>query len=458
MTVEIESIKALVRDVMERDFTMVPTPSGRGDRVHLEVWAHRRTGLPIGLEMGHSTMVNLWLVRSDVPMDLPLTIPRINKEPDDDGWTDADGAGANHNLIHYRQFFGRPMTRLALTSLQEAQQVLSRLTRGDVRSLVKKGPAGNTGDAFVLKINGLLHAPQGICRPATSDDWEGGMLSMPLEGQKVSSRYDNTAGRAVEPSAALYIWTHEDKAFGHGKGLTAKATAGRVSIDEGILQIELTDVRLLPHPFGFQTLGDKFESNKLLTAMGANRHLRCWHMDPEDRNFFEGLIETFGSAKAAAMAAAEAAYLTPLQRAIKEFAEEIEQAEEERKTSIVKARPGQQRFREEAMRRHNGRCVVTGFSVAAVLDAAHVIPHTGAPEFEVPENSLVLRRDIHALFDAHLIAIHPKTGAIVCCPSMAGSKYPQMLAGRVVDHKLAPESLAYQFSRFNSATKISVPQ
>lgn len=440
----VEEIKKFVLAVMARDFTLVPTPSGKGDRVHLEVWEHRRTGLPLGLEMDHSTLVNLWLVRRDVPLDLPLSIGRTDKEPDGDGWTDEDGSGANHNLKHYPQFAGKPITRLALTNVRDAEDVLSRLTRGEVRSL-----AGRSKDGFLLKINGLLHAPHGICRPVSAADWEGGTVTMPFEGGKVSSRYDMSAGPDIAPGDAVYIWTHEDKAFGHGRGLTARATAGTVAISDGMLQVELRDVRLLPNPFGFKTLGAAHDGGRLLAAMDDHRHLRCWYMAEEDRSDIDKQIETYGSAMAAAKAAAEAAYLTPLERAINEHADEIERAEEERKTAVVKARPGQQRFREEAMRRHRSRCVVTGSSVKEVLDAAHVIPHTGAAEFEVPENSLLLRRDIHALFDACLIAIHPKTGEIVCAPSLAGSSY-KSLAGRVVDHKLAPKALDYQYQRFRS--------
>ena len=453
----VDDIKNLVREVMDRDFSMVPTPSGKGDRVHLEVWEHRRTGLPVGLEMGHSTLVNLWLVRSDVPLDLPLSLRRTEKEPDGDGWTDAAGDGANHNLKHYRQFSGRPLTRVSLGGMREAEDVLSLLTRGSVRGLTTAGNGGRTGNAFVLKINGLLHAPGGICRPVAASDWEGGILSMPLQGKKISSRYDMSAGPAIETGDALYVWTHEDKSFGNGRGLTARAMAGQVSVDDETLRIELRNVQLLPHPFDFRALAGKHEGGPLLSAMDGDRRLRCWNMSEDDRAEFDKLIETFGSAMAAAKAAAEEAYLTPLERALKDQAEEIEEAEEERKTAIVKARPGQQRFREEAMRRHKNKCIMTGVSIREVLDAAHVIPHTGAPEFEVPENSLVLRRDIHALFDAHLIAIHPKSNEIVCSPSLVNTSYYKLLSGRIVDHKLAPKALHYQFQQFKLAIQTPVP-
>jgi hypothetical protein len=136
-----------------------------------------------------------------------------------------------------------------------------------------------------------------------------------------------------------------------------------------------------------------------------------------------------------------------LDRALAEGREDIKAAEEDRKTAVVKARPNQANFRANAMKRHNARCVVTRFRVTSVLEAAHVIPHTGNPAFEVPENSLILRRDIHALFDACLLAIHPKSNQILISPELTGTPY-EKLAGRTVDHQLAPEALRYQHRRF----------
>lgn len=457
MTTEVEDIKALVREVMARDFTMVPTPSGKGDRVHLEVWTHKRTSLPVGLEMGHPTLLNIWLNRADLPSDLPASIKRTDKEPDGDGWTDDANDGANHNLKHYRQFAGRQITRLGLTSLADAQKVLSALTRGEISPLAEKVRLNTGRAAFLLKINGLQHAPGGICRPKSAADWNGGTLSMALEGAKMSSRHDMTRGPAIQTGDTLYIWTHEDKSFGHGLGMTATALAGDVKTSDGQLDVVLNSVVLLPHPFDFRMIEGKAEGQNLLEAMRADRRSRCWYMTPDDRADLDRLIETHGSKRAAKIAAA-AAHLDPLEQAISENLEEIETAEHERKTAVVKARPGQQKFRDEAMRRHKNRCVVTGFAVREVLDAAHMIPHTGDPAFEVAENSLVLRRDIHALFDACLLAIDPRTNKILVSPGLAGTAYEKSLKDRVVDHKLAPASLRYQFHKFKSELLLKVAQ
>lgn len=175
-------------------------------------------------------------------------------------------------------------------------------------------------------------------------------------------------------------------------------------------------------------------------------------MTLQEEKELRDLIEEYGSAKAAAMSEAARAYLSDLDKALIDEKDEIEQAEHERKTATTKARPHQAAFRARAMERHHGRCVVTRFNVASVLEAAHVIPHTGNPAFEVPENSLILRRDIHALFDAHLIAIHPKSGKLLVSQELESSPYKK-LAGKEVPHKLAPQSLNYQFQRFQNASK-----
>lgn len=61
-------------------------------------------------------------------------------------------------------------------------------------------------------------------------------------------------------------------------------------------------------------------------------------------------------------------------------------------------RQGQPAFRLALLRAYDGKCAVTGCDVAAVLQAAHIIPYRGAATDRV-ENGLLLRSDIHDLFD-----------------------------------------------------------
>lgn len=73
----------------------------------------------------------------------------------------------------------------------------------------------------------------------------------------------------------------------------------------------------------------------------------------------------------------------------------------------VRERPGQAAFRRRLRLAYSNTCCVTGCPVAEVLDGAHIDPYLG-PDFDHAQNGLLLRRDIHTLFDSQLIGIDPK--------------------------------------------------
>ncbi|PZF75817.1 hypothetical protein DK847_16475 [Aestuariivirga litoralis] len=72
----------------------------------------------------------------------------------------------------------------------------------------------------------------------------------------------------------------------------------------------------------------------------------------------------------------------------------------------VRARRGQQRFRKGLIRRYGARCQITGCDITDLLEAAHIWPYRGDGDNH-PGNGLLLRADIHTLFDLNLIAIDP---------------------------------------------------
>lgn len=72
------------------------------------------------------------------------------------------------------------------------------------------------------------------------------------------------------------------------------------------------------------------------------------------------------------------------------------------------ARPGQQRFRSEALALWDHSCAVSGLSIDTALEAAHIVPHSSSGEMSA-RNSIILRADLHRLFDANLMAIDPDT-------------------------------------------------
>ncbi len=83
----------------------------------------------------------------------------------------------------------------------------------------------------------------------------------------------------------------------------------------------------------------------------------------------------------------------------------------------IKTRRGQLQFRAALMQAYGGACAVTGCQDEPVLEAAHIVPHAVAEEYR-PSNGLLLRADVHALFDLQLISANPGPGTIVVASNL----------------------------------------
>lgn len=87
----------------------------------------------------------------------------------------------------------------------------------------------------------------------------------------------------------------------------------------------------------------------------------------------------------------------------------------------------------------------------SVLEAAHIIPY--AEKFadrDKPENGLLLRSDLHKLFDAHLVSIDPASKKVVVAECVKSPDYLS-LRGKLVGDPLSPTSLKYHFNLFCSS-------
>jgi hypothetical protein len=86
------------------------------------------------------------------------------------------------------------------------------------------------------------------------------------------------------------------------------------------------------------------------------------------------------------------------------------------------ARRGQPEFRRKLIEAYEGRCAVTGCAERATLDAAHISPYRGKESNHVA-NGLLLRSDIHNLFDLGLLAIDPDTLTVIISPVVSEPQY-----------------------------------
>ena len=73
---------------------------------------------------------------------------------------------------------------------------------------------------------------------------------------------------------------------------------------------------------------------------------------------------------------------------------------------LVKPRLGQRAFRILVTDVYGRRCAVTRERTLPALEAAHIRPYSEKGEHEA-RNGLLLRRDIHSLFDAGYVTITP---------------------------------------------------
>lgn len=81
-----------------------------------------------------------------------------------------------------------------------------------------------------------------------------------------------------------------------------------------------------------------------------------------------------------------------------------------------KERPGQQRLRARLIWAY-GSCCLSGTRIPEALEAAHLDPVINH-KTDNPKNALLLRRDLHRMFDQHLISVAPDSGLVHLAPSV----------------------------------------
>jgi hypothetical protein len=113
--------------------------------------------------------------------------------------------------------------------------------------------------------------------------------------------------------------------------------------------------------------------------------------------------------------------------------------------TAIAQRQGQGAFRAKILDAYGQRCAISGCSAVAVLEAAHILPYRGEHTHRV-DNGLLLRSDLHTLFDLGLLWIMDQH-KVGIAPSLRGTDY-EALAGQAlrlperIDHHPNPAHLA----------------
>jgi len=133
---------------------------------------------------------------------------------------------------------------------------------------------------------------------------------------------------------------------------------------------------------------------------------------------------------------------------------DIEDARERTIKSIF-LRRGQSTFRKKLLNAYNRRCAVTGCSVEAILEAAHIHPYKGGKTNSI-SNGVLLRADIHTLFDLNLIRINPNNLQLSIADCLLRTEYAELQSKSLnvpAERKYRPSTLALSW-RYESLEKL----
>lgn len=134
--------------------------------------------------------------------------------------------------------------------------------------------------------------------------------------------------------------------------------------------------------------------------------------------------------------------------------EDQDLAQDERRwvEAQVVQRERQDAFRQSMLSLYGGVCAITRYDAPDALQSAHIIGYRGGPS-QHPGNGLLLRADIHILFDRHLLSIEPDSMRVRTGSGLHPTKYAE-LDGRGAhlpgDNRLWPskDRLRFHFEVF----------
>lgn len=107
----------------------------------------------------------------------------------------------------------------------------------------------------------------------------------------------------------------------------------------------------------------------------------------------------------------------------------VEDARQWISTSIVR-RQGQGKFRADVLEAYGYRCAISACNLPDALEAAHIFRYLGA-DTNVITNGLLLRSDLHTLYDLGLIAIDADAMTVMLAPRLTATSYASLAGVQV---------------------------
>ena len=319
-------------------------------------------------------------------------------------------------VLKYQQRFSLDVITAAQKRLELGETKIAQFRRQDIQFFVKSS---------ALELFGI----SGV-RP-TAESWVGRDALLPeLHKENVYAEQILTKG------FRCLVWLHEQEKDGErGRGLTALADFGPMQAER---YAKVLDTVFFDRPVGRELLEAHKGDGSFIPGINASRHSRIWPISDSE-------VDTLLSAvreKVHKIAEYENLIPDPNEPL------NLEKIEETTALRKVVLRRYQTAFRRVLLSKRPNRCTITGTSELSVLEAAHIVPYSERfADRDKTENGILLRSDIHKLFDAHLISINPETKEVEVSDSIESPDYLS-LRGKTVEDKVSPKSLAFHYERF----------
>lgn len=311
---------------------------------------------------------------------------------------------------------------------------------------------------YFVKIDPINECVGAFGQSRMTSRWDGGEIYFKSTGPRYAIKKSTRLAPQIQIGDELWIWTHENKG---GDGLVARALAAKdVDASDGMLKITLADVSLVSSPFKFDKFKKRpdnghFTGTRLLDYKSINRATGVYLIEEDEVAEFLDIVEKFGSGFLSDQkTATDGLTSTKFSWAneIKTHKGEILCDLAERRQNWQKVRPVQRKFREDLFSLYEGTCLLTSSEVKQALEAAHVLPHNGDPVRDRADNGMLLRRDLHTMFDAMLWSIDPKTNKVRLARRLVDKTYIA-LEGMVINHQVDPDALLFHFTQFQKVDK-----
>jgi len=165
----------------------------------------------------------------------------------------------------------------------------------------------------------------------------------------------------------------------------------------------------------------------------------------------KGLV--IGSAEPAALAAAELEADALADEGY--WSADLNIDQRQRTLREVVQRRGQPDFRARLLEAYEFSCAVSNSDAVAALEAAHIVPYLGA-QSNLTSNGLLLRADLHTLFDLNLFGIEPKGLRIIMSEKLRTTSYAvfheqQIRLPKVLSDSPSSDALTWRWEMFLQA-------